>query len=310
MPYISGTAPSYAGIVTQIISGCVANGWTNVGNILYKGNCYVELTSTASYVQIHGGTGQNAGVLVNKSPNGARLGAGAISFPVNYELNIFTDPDEVYLVMNFAGDYYQQLSFGVSDINGAGYGPWITSAHNTTNSLGYGFGMNIVHDITSLAAYVFGGTSTMSTGLFISSPSSDEVSSFIYTNANGTPGWYGYGSGATASRLALGGSASSVVSLLNMSPSYFNGGVILFPIKAAMDLGSKGRATVVSLNNARFCRIDNHNPGDILTFGSERWKIYPWIKKNSAIRNGANSASSTPTPHSGTFAYAIRYLGP
>lgn len=45
-----------------------------------------------------------------------------------------------------------------------------------------------------------------------------------------------------------------------------------------------------------------------MTYGTDRWKIYPFHRKNAAVRNGVSW--STGADHSGTFAYAIRYTGP
>jgi hypothetical protein len=48
-----------------------------------------------------------------------------------------------------------------------------------------------------------------------------------------------------------------------------------------------------------------------VTIGQDRWKIYPFFKKNIQYRNGTTGASpSGGTNHSGTLAMAIRHDGP
>lgn len=310
MAFITGSATSFSDLRTALINGCVANGWSNSGNILWKGGSYFEITATSTYLQIYGGTGQSGGALSGKSPHGARLGGSYVTFPISYDLHIFTNPDEVYLVVNYNTDYYQQISFGTTSIAGGGYGPWFTGANNTAYGPSANNGMNVFNSFYYIYAYCFASTSTNGLGLFNYASWSGEVAaSFVYTTANGTPGWYGYNSGATSARLSNGGSASLVAGLLNSTPVGFNSGSILLPIKATLDMGSNGRAVVASLANARFCRIDNNLPGEIISYGSEQWKVYPWLRKSTASRDGISNSTEVPPNHSGTLGYAVRYTG-
>lgn len=310
MAFITGSATSFSDLRTALINGCVANGWSNSGNILWKGNSYFEITATSTYLQIYGGTGQSGGVISGKSPHGARLGGSYITFPISYDLHILTNPDEVYLVVNYNTDSYQQISFGTTTIDGGGYGPWFTGAHSAANNPSDNNGINIANEFYTIYSYCYANISTNGLGLFNYAVWTGEVAaSFVYTTANGTPGWYGYNSGATSARLSNNGSASLVAALLNSTPVGFNSGSILLPIKATLDMGSNGRAVVASLANARFCRIDNNLPGEIISYGSEQWKVYPWLRKSTTLRSGSINATTTPPTHSGTLGYAIRYTG-
>lgn len=310
MAFITGAATSFSDLRTALINGCVANGWSNSGNILWKGNSYFEITATSTYLQIYGGTGQSGGVISGKSPHGARLGGSYITFPISYDLHILTNPDEVYLVVNYNTDSYQQISFGTTTIDGGGYGPWFTGAHSAANNPSDNNGINIANEFYTIYSYCYANISTNGLGLFNYAVWTGEVAaSFVYTTANGTPGWYGYNSGATSARLSNNGSASLVAALLNSTPVGFNSGSILLPIKATLDMGSNGRAVVASLANARFCRIDNNLPGEIISYGSEQWKVYPWLRKSTTLRSGSINATTTPPTHSGTLGYAIRYTG-
>ena len=62
---------------------------------------------------------------------------------------------------------------------------------------------------------------------------------------------------------------------------------------------------LAKIENARYLRIDNLQPEQILTFGAEKWMVFPFHKKNSSVRDGGTSID-----HSGTFGWAIRYDGP
>jgi len=46
----------------------------------------------------------------------------------------------------------------------------------------------------------------------------------------------------------------------------------------------------------RFIRLDYYNPKDILTLGTEKWKVFPVIRKNGALGE----------PNSGLYGYAYR----
>lgn len=305
MAFITGSATSFSGLRTALINGCVANGWSNSGNILWRGGSYFEITATSTYLQIYGGTGRSGGVLSGKSPHGARLGGSYVTFPISYDLHIFANPDEVYLVVNYNTDYYQQISFGTTTIAGGGYGPWFSGAHNTMHGPSANNGMNVKNEFYNIRSFCYDLTSSNGLGLFNAAYWVEEVAaSFVYTTAEGTPGWYGYSNG-----LSNYGSASLVAALLNSTPVGFNSRSILLPIKATLDMGSNGRAVVVSLANARFCRIDNNLPGEIISYGSEQWKVYPWLRKSIASRNGVDNFISEPPNHSGTLGYAIRYTG-
>lgn len=309
MAYVTGAASSFADLAAALRNACVANGWSQNSNVIWKGTSYFEITSETNFVRLHGGTGQSGGVISGKSPSGCRVGGSYMTFPVTYEINIFENPDEVYMVVNYNSDYYQQMSFGTSDVAGAGGGPWITGAHNTLYTSNNN-GLNIdVFRFIQITSYCYASVSTNSVGLFNKGSWSGEVSSsFVYTDALGSPGWYGYDSGATAARLKD-SSPSRVAGLLLSLPSAFNNTNVLLPIKAMLDMGSNGRATVANPRNARFCRIDYNTPGDIVTYGGDQWKIYPWLRKDANNRNGQSNGTSTPPNHSGTFGYAIRYTG-
>ncbi len=309
MAYYTGTAASFADLVAAIKSACVTEGWSQDGDVIWKGGSYFELTDETNHARIHGGVGQSGGVLTGKSTYGARVGGSYMVLPITYEIHIFDNPDEVYCVVNYNSDYYQQLSFGTSDVEGAGNGPWFTGSLNTSYTASNN-GLNIYNESNrTIYTYCYASVSNNSGGLFNRAVWSGEVaSSFVYTDVLGTPGWYSYNSGPTAQRLKH-GSASWITGLLNCSPSAFNNTNVLLPIKAMLDMTSNGVATIANPRNARFCRIDYNNPGDIITFGSEQWVVYPWLRKDATNRNGVNNSTSTPPNHSGTMGFAVKYTG-
>lgn len=305
MAYVSGVAGTIDALLDDFKYALLSNGWAVSGNVVSKGASFFQFSRALSFIYLQGGLDSG---FSNPSPK-CRIGGGFITYPIAYEFHIFDNPDEVYMVINYDQVYYQQLSFGTSDVGGAGGYPWLSAALNapatpveTTNRI------NIV--TTSLSSLYCNPYNTQSAsytsnafGLFVYAAGSPDNGSSYYYSALPTPKW------CVSSESQ--GSAGYVAGLLAASPSVLNGAAPLLPIKAMRDMGSNGFSTAVNLRNARLCRIDNVEPGELLTYGSEKWKVYPWLRKNSTMRNGFNGATSavTPVDHSGTFGYAVRYSG-
>ena len=306
MAYVTGSAANISDLAAALRNACIANGWANpAGNILSKGTSFFSVAASGNFVELKGGLGQSSGTLTTASPNFVRLGGSYMTFPVTYEIHILTNPDEVYMVVNYNSDYYQQLSFGTSDVAGAGNGPWITGAHNsalTSNNNG----CNVSTTFNDIYCYCYSSFSTNAVGLFIRGVWNDEVGSSYFYTTLGTPGWYGAGDSTNGIK---NGSAGLVAGLLGSLPSAFNSTTVLLPIKGVKNMTNNGVATVVNPRNARLCRLDNLTPGSIVTYGADQWKIYPWLRKDATTRNGVNNSTLTPPNHTGTYGFAIRYTG-
>lgn len=310
MAFYTGTANSWSDLVTVLQTQCVANGWSIDGNVIYKSGTTANflVTPEANYLLIYGGTGKSGGALTGQSPRGSRTGGSYVTFPVNYDLHIFTSPDEVYLVINYNVDKYIQLSFGRCNLPWMNNAPWFTGSFSTlTGTMTDDFTINANSYICQVGRVNLSSFNNL--GLF-AHPWHDSQAAYSYCASNiysdvGVTAewktqWYN-----KADFIAV-GSTQAVASLLNCSPSSFNSGTILLPIKAYQNMGSKGYGQIVELENSRLCRIDNQAPGEVVTYGSEDWKVYPWYRKNSSVRSPVNSI----TDHSGTFGWAVRYTGP
>ena len=318
MAYITGSAASFADLQTAIQNACRANGWTLSSGILSKNGCFFQLVAGTSggyaQLQLFGGTGQSGTTLTGQPPSnyGAKIcsnNGNVIVFPINYEIHLFTDPDEVYCVINYNSDFYQQLSFGKSDIPGiGGTGAWFTGAKRSDQSLTdmtYGPGVSMFvswPDTVGIAGY-----DGYTCGLFLGGPEhgGSYNANFVHTGLDATPWRTGYGEYSALTGFKSAG--SSVGSLLQQLPNLYNSANVLLPIKPVALRSSGGVTIIANPKNARYLRIDNVVPGEIITFGAEQWKCYPFYRKDSTVRNGVGWP--TGATHSGTFGYAIRYTG-
>ena len=316
MAYITGSAASFADLQTAIQNACTANGWTLSSGILSKNGCFFQLVAGTSggyaQLQLFGGTGQSGTTLTGQPPSnyGAKIcsnNGNVIAFPINYEIHLFTNPDEVYCIINYNSDFYQQLSFGKSDVPGiGGTGAWFTGAKRSDQSLTDGtFGFKVF--MTTIWPEIAATSSEEGypCGLFFEGGSGSYFASFVHTGLDATP-WRSGNSGNSA-LTGYRGAGMQVGSLLMQLPNLYNNASVLLPIKPVALRSSGGVTIIANPKNARYLRIDNVVPGEIITFGAERWKCYPFYRKDSTVRNGVDWR--TGATHSGTFGYAIRYTG-
>lgn len=301
---VTGTANSYADLLTALNTACTDNGYTLTGNVLSKGTLFVEAKVVGSTLQIQGGTGQTGGVLSGRSnaqpslmgltvTNKVPPVSGGVStphpvvFPVTYDIHINTNPDEVYLFINYEVSCYQYLAFGQSDMPGlGGTGNWYYGTAGTNTS-----GSN--WDMRTIGG---GGTSgaQFNPGLF-----------------DGLQG-YGNGVGGIDHSMDAAGNWTSYYSYFDRwitqqnSPNQWNGEAILSPILVYTARASNLSSPILQTGHIRWVMIDNLTDGQVITIGSDKWKIYPLWKRGSRYIGSLNELNNSGTS---TYGYAVRYNG-
>lgn len=305
--YYNGNFSTWQGLINSVRAALQANGWSLNGDaVLVKNGMNVRLEHQAeSFFLVQCGTGSAPypEPLPGGAPKGVKMmswPASPINFPATYELHVFTDPDEVYLVINYNADKYQQVSWGRTQVSQVGgLGAWFTgSFHEEAPNTGD------IKVYTSAGTDAVGfGWGGMGCGLFFDAYSAPLPTSYMHTGLD-TTGWKKVSSGNGN----MVGSGDPVAALLQALPSQFNQSTVLLPLMAVQRRLSQGQTIAADMVNARLCRIDNHLPGEIVTYGTDRWKVYPFHRKNADQRNGVPWI--TGANHSGTFGYAIRYSGP
>ncbi len=61
----------------------------------------------------------------------------------------------------------------------------------------------------------------------------------------------------------------------------------------------------LQFENAKFIRINNYEPEQLIVLGNDKWMVFPFYKKNSESLGGTGISD-----HTGTFGWVIRYDGP
>lgn len=320
MPHYLGSAVDLTAIRTALVTACTSHGWTwdSGSGVLSKGTLHLHIALTDPDIHFTGRTSASAGAMPNAVHMGRLLNnpgkpTFAPTYPAQYEVFVFDDPvDEVWMVINYDVDRYQWVGFGKSVLSMPGTGMWVAA----TIGLGY-----TTSDITtSVIAGPFVITPTEG-GAQRSAVSHYACGALAWNSVNrsGTPQCMldhyvhsdldGHGWRVDDNNLStdLPG-VRTITQLLNAQPSAWNTEAALIPARIYKVRPSFRLSLVADLVNVRHVRIDNYEPGQIIELGPDRWKVYPWHRKNLGARDGGGSSIAT-IDHTGTFGYAVRYDG-
>lgn len=294
MAYATGTASSLSDLRTAIINACTANGWSLSGDVLSRGGCYVRLQVLSGGLQILGGNGESGGNVTTPGPRVCRIGElsqAPLAWPMTYHVFINTNPDEVYVVVNYSSVFFQWMAWGRSEISLPGSGNWYGATLGPIdNFLG---GISLSQTIGGLIS----GNSASSGGLFWTNAQISNQNSHIHHGLDGA----GWSDNLTATLAQAIGAASTLISI---SPNAWNSEAVLIPIPVCILRPSNFYSIVLQNRHARYTRVDNLSAGQVLTIASDQWMVFPWLCKNTESRNGS---SGSVIGHSGTFGWAIRY---
>jgi hypothetical protein len=314
MAYYSGVANNVNDLLNALRNSAVSDGWTLTGDVLSKGTMYIE--TQVSYGNLKARAGINASMgspcpwqhigYVVKTTVSTPCD---ITYPCNWEFHGHSQ--EVYFVVNFAVDRYQFLAFGKSTVPGlSGVGTWIGA---TVGQLVDETGSTSYNAATPITIYSYGGGNPgyISAALFGTVTYADEngivTPCYVHHDLD-SYGWRIEPSGSTIyypfGRYWI-VSSSTNAGPYTFQPSAWNAEAVLLPLRCYFRRPSSMLSLIVDCEHARLLRIDNLTPGDVLTLGSDKWKVYPWHRKNTAARNGGHAID-----HTGTFGWAVRYLGP
>ncbi|MCY1266020.1 hypothetical protein D9M68_511910 [compost metagenome] len=317
--YYTGSVTSFAALLTALQSACTDNGWVLDSGILSKGAAFVKLATVTHGITVQGGTSQSGATLNGASPQTPRLGkihnslgAQAV-WPMTYHIHLGTAPEEVYCIVRHNVDYFWWLAFGVSDVVGLpGTGLWLGAnaklAPETYTGGAFTNGGVWMNSAGSGGDTYQGGV-TATGALFWKTNNINAANSqnTVHSNLDGNA----WADTATDSSVTAAGRLQAPIfiqQLLDRSPSAWNNEAVLLPIQAYLTRASSKASLVVDLRHARYVRVDNYDPEQIITLGPDRWKVYPFYRKNVARRDG--QVGGGLIDDTGTFGWAIRYDGP
>lgn len=291
MSFVTGNANSISDLLLAIQNACTANGWTlsASGNVLYKGSCYIEVKVVSGTIQVRGGKNiDGSGNLTSPTDQasgslGVSWGRDPIVYPLTYFIHILTSPDEVYVIINYSATCYQNVGWGQSSMLGlSGSGNWYCGCQGTGDYGGFG-----TNGEYSYVGYAAGS-------LFMR-----------WYDSNKTHGVDHELDSVTWQDQAFNG--FEAMDLFGQNPNAWNSEAILIPLRAYASRPSGFYSPVLELAHARGIRIDNLTDQQIITIGSDKWKIYPVFKRSSWSYQSSPPAQGTGSWYAG---HAIRYDGP
>lgn len=317
MAYQTGTFTSPSDLIATIKAFATANGWSSSGDVVYKGTVFTELVVSGNSIAVRGGTGQSAGVITGPSTKSAYcLGDkifvpfGAVqnffTYPANYFLFMDTSPDSIICVMQSNdGLYFNWLCFGMSVKYATYVGGEYFGASYATTATDYPPAMG-----PHTQADAFNNKKGTMAPLWRTSD--------VFTNHNAgsnflvrsdldvAVNWLGENGAATQ----VAGN-SSVATLLERNPNVWTNQTILLPFWMSIPRPSNLRSIIGLFPPARIVRVTNHEAGDIITLGADKYKVFPFFKKNTSLPD-ANTlyVNYTGVAESGTMGWAIKYDGP
>lgn len=313
MAFVTGSASSLADLLTAIRNACTANGYTLNGNILSKGTLHVSMEVVTTQLRVTGGTGRSGTTLLGPGPQYAFISSAttvnAMTFPVTYHIHIDTVPDEVYVKISYNAVLWNFIAFGQSDHPGmattGGTGNWygaslgqtcVTGGTAAIDIYGRGGGFRSTSPSGNQSGYgIFNGALGWTTSNYA-------TNCHIHSGLNPSGGW----NVVTANTADYYVDASEFqIPMLAYLPNAWNQQAILVPITVLSRAASSKYQVVAELRHARYTRNDQYNDLDIITIGADRWRVYPFYRKDVTVRNAGGQVD-----HSGTFAHAIRYDGP
>jgi hypothetical protein len=282
MAYVTGSANSIGDLLTAIRAACTAQGWSLSGNVLYKGTCYVELAISGSVITIRGGRGvdgsgnltgvcNTATGALGRSLKGSTVPTVAFGWPVVYEVFINTAPDEVYVVCKSGVNHYQHMAWGQSAMPGlVGTGNWYSGVGDGDTYGGFRTDYGEYGYINSVTTGLFWRTYEQPCGV------DHALDSPTWSIANANPNGAGFCDEAQA---------------FLRQPNQWNGESVLIPIRVYASRPSNFYSVVLECAGARLVNLANLTDGQIITLGSDRWKVFPFWCRSTVTGSGAEDGS-------------------
>ncbi len=311
MAFQTGTASSFINLLDALRLFATANGWTQnqwtaVGAdqwlSLQKGSIYANLLASTTQIQMKGALGYSGASAWNAQPSTHPYAPkirdgwyGAVAWPVTYWLFQHTSPDSIEVQIRYQPTRFQYLQIGTI----TKYGTWPGGEYYCASSESPTVGLD---GTGAMAGQVPGACNFP--GLFVS-----KVGQFGYYAApdiiHAEIDSFTWGS-ATRKAFAEDSEVGSEINagkhaypLPQRSNSAFNGLTTLQPIELYMRRTDSLYSPLGRVEHVRYAIVTNHNAGDIIDIGGQKWMLFPWVEKG-----GPNDAGGQH------YGMAIKYDGP
>jgi len=325
MSYQTGTATDFDDLKTKIIGFCTGNGFTDeasVGLLKKAGtSIFVKFYSSAT-AYIYFETSSNSDGLGNLTPVNVQTRSAMIPYymadpnnitwPINYHFHYYAPENCVFIVMEYNNGYHQWMAFG--EIEKA---MTFTGGLYAASSMGSNSG-----NVTNANAVLIWDWDRL--GISVNSSADDDAQicplpfwGFADGSSSTTLGHHLYAT-IPGQTQTLWGTSMGVTSNMRFSAEHarpfrersygtWANAVILSPFFIILreQWGSGNGFYLGRLSQIRFCRMRFRNPGEVITIGPDKWKLYP-----AYLLNSNSPTPSTNDKDSGDLGIAVRYDGP
>lgn len=303
MDYYSGTAADMTALRDAILSCASSSGFTVVSASTSTINragfpLTLELTLTTGgsvpKIVIDGFRG------AAKCPTGFKLFQPSHATNVHYDWPIFWEcyvsqsPQiEFYFIIRFQTDYYHTFCFGNSPVPEVSECGWFCAsywggANETVANVSTGI-------INPSLENTFAPAQNICYGMFIGPVGFFNALDGVWVNT--APNYIG--NAVTQWR-----GMSHISPVIFASPSPFSNAPILIPVRIMANRTTSNQFSLIGfVDNLRLIRLDNHMPGDVITFGAETWRVFPLYRRDANHPRDTTIGNQT---HSGTFGFALR----
>tara|TARA_R110000868_G_scaffold111743_3_gene301438 strand:+ start:692 stop:1654 length:963 start_codon:yes stop_codon:yes gene_type:complete len=320
MPYQTGTVNDFAGLKTTMFSFLTSNSWTQETDIIKRNGVYAKIevasVSGQTILKLTGGkSSDGAGNLISPQSGmfpdiggiadstfqaiNTSFGTGSTDgmiFPIIYHFHLATAPDEFWCIIEYNGGLFQHFGFGnllkATDYSGGGFYSASKNARADFSATLSPFGASIYGDLWYGEFYPFHIQQTSVHG-----------GSCVHAEVGGRD-WHCSTEVNNQDTCNMRASFDEMKS----SESGVNGMPNLIPFRLWMQttpLSDDSYQYLGVMNNIRFCEIAFIDAGQVESDGTDSWKFYPCLRKDTDHPTGwANPASS------GIGGLAIRYDGP
>lgn len=286
MAYSTGTASSASNLISAIAGFASGLGWSTSGSApsieISKGGVVAAFSSPSS---------GDVQIAWNGSPSFSGTAHAFVgSWPADYYLfgNVSPDPDQIICIINYDAIDYRYVGFGlISKFGSWTGGEWFGASSKTLDP-----NQNLSMVTGNLTGRL-GGTGAFGIEGAAVGP---QTGAYLQSAIDGA-GWI------SSEFFESPYFQMSRVNhrLFQAQPNAWNQQAVLLPWLLAQSRPDGLFSLIGELSNVRFLRIDNLNPGDVITLGSDDWQCFPILRKDSIVRNGSDVNYG-----SGTFGWAFK----
>lgn len=309
MAYYTGTVSTMVELKTVIETQAVVGGWTLASGVLSKGLSHIKLTNPDN-LQIDI-TGANSADFLTEPAGFSRcIYVDTPDYPLTYYLFVHTNPDMVVCVVNFQTDTIQTLFFGdIVKLDNAAY-----VGGNLFFASGYSPNPTYRSCLWYLTDDGIGGTDNQND----TQPAHDAnfFMPFLteWSNTNSGNGFHAKIDGniwdSSSNVMCL----DTTIANYHRSPNLWDSQAHLIPLHLQFKMLDSLFGYLGYIDHIRLIKINNYNIGDIVTISPDKWKVFPWYRKELTRPNGNSSVSQVDEQAalngSGGLGFAVRYDGP